>query len=342
MTNAKKWAVVAIVTVAAMGIGGNGVTAAGTNSSGTTATYCAQMPDTVGLYTGNPVTQMGFEVGTIDSITEKGDHVEVTFTTSVGRVFPADVKAVTRSKSILADRSLELVGNYTNGPVLEPGSCIPLEQSYTPKTISEVVGSAADFLAALSPDGSNTVAGAIAGVSAALQGQGEPARAMMLSAAGAMADPDKLVADIGSAIGAMAPLNEQALADWGAITSIAKQLPSIATAGIDLFPGTIDVCVGIGWLVATLYDVQTRYGGDIWPFVHGQVAQAIALAAGRAGDLSGLVGSLPSFTAALDEQSRKTGGLTVHFTPPTVTLGDGTGIDPANLLGKILMKGAVQ
>ena len=31
-------------------------------------TYCAEMPDSVGLYTGNPVTQMGFEVGTVDSI----------------------------------------------------------------------------------------------------------------------------------------------------------------------------------------------------------------------------------------------------------------------------------
>ncbi|WP_068270100.1 MlaD family protein [Aldersonia kunmingensis] len=341
MTKAKKWAVVAVVTVAALGIG-TGVAVAVLNNPARTASYCAQMPDAVGLYAGNPVTQMGFEVGTIDSITEKGDRVEVTFSTSVGRMFPADVKAVTRSKSILADRTLELVGNHTSGPVLQPGSCIPLEQSFTPKTISEVVGSAADFLKALSPDGSDTVAGAIAGVAAALQGQGEPARAVMLSATGAMENPDTLVADIGTAIGAMAPLNEQALADWGAITSIAQQLPEIATAGIDLFPGTIDVCVGIGWLVAVLYDIQTRYGADIWPFVHGQVAQAISLAAGRAGDLSGLVGSLPSFTAALGEQSRQPSGLTMHYTPPTVTLGDGSGIDPANLLGEVLGKAAGQ
>ncbi|MGW0040902.1 MlaD family protein [Rhodococcus sp. NPDC003348] len=339
MTNVKKWTAVSVVTVAALGIG-TGVTTASADSGAEPATYCAQLPDSVGLYTGNPVTQMGFEVGTIDTIVEKGDHVEITFTTKVGRKFPADVKAVTRSKSILADRSLELVGNYTSGPVLEPGSCIPLEQGYTPKTISEVVGSAADFLKALSPDGSDTVAGAIAGVSEALRWQGEPAREMMRSAAGAMEDPDTLIANIGSAIGAMAPLNEQALADWGAITSIASQLPDIATAGIDLFPGTIDVCVGIGWVVALLYDIQTRYGGDIWPFVHGQVADAIALAAGRAGDLSGLAGSIPSFTAALDEQASGTNGLTIRYTPPTVEIGDGARIDPANLLGEVLGTGA--
>jgi phospholipid/cholesterol/gamma-HCH transport system substrate-binding protein len=304
------------------------------------ATYCAEMPDSVGLYTGNPVTQMGFEVGIVDSIVERGDRVEVAFTIGVDRAFPADVQAVTRSKSILADRSLELVGNLTSGPALEPGTCIPLQRSHTPRTISEIVGSAADFLGELSPEGSEaTVAGAVAGLAEALRGEGDNARDLVENAAAAMEDPDRMVADLGTAVAAMAPLTEQTLADWGAITSLATQLPDIATAGIDLFPGTIDVCVGIGWLVATLYDVQTRYGGEIWPFVHGPVTQAISLAAGRAGDLSGLVGAVPSLAAVLEQQSKQSGGLTVRFTPPSVTLGNGTAIDPANLLGDVLTKG---
>lgn len=343
MSTVRSRAAVTAVVAAVLCSTGGGAAAAqsgGHAHPGKGETYCAQMPDAVGLYVGNPVTQMGFEVGTVDSIVSRGDRVEVTFTTSVDRAFPADVQAVTRSKSILADRSLELVGNLGSGPTLQPGTCIPLDRSHTPKTISEIVGSAADFLGELSPEGSETtVAGAVAGLETALRGEGQSARDLMQNAADAMEDPDRMVADLGSAISAMAPLTEQTLADWGAINSLASQLPDIATAGIDLFPGTIDVCVGIGWLVATLYDVQTRYGGEIWPFMHGQVAQAISLAAGRAGDLSGLVGAVPSFAAAFDQQATKSDGLTVRFTPPSVTLADGTAVDPANLLGTVIEKG---
>ncbi|ORL16016.1 MlaD family protein [Prescottella equi] len=342
MTIVRRRVVATAMTVSMLCATGGGAVAHADapNRPGKGTTYCAEMPDSVGLYVGNPVTQMGFEVGTVDSIVERGDRVEVTFATSVDRAFPADVQAVTRSKSILADRSLELVGNLTSGPALEPGTCIPLQHSHTPRTISEIVGSAADFLGELSPEGSKaTVAGAVAGLAEALRGEGDNARELVENAAAAMEDPDRTVADLGTAVSAMAPLTEQTLADWGAITSLATQLPDIATAGIDLFPGTIDVCVGIGWLVATLYDVQTRYGGEIWPFVHGPVTQAVALAAGRAGDLSGLVAAVPSLAAVLRQQSSDPGGLVVRFTPPSVTLGDGTAIDLANLLGDVLTKG---
>jgi ABC-type transporter Mla subunit MlaD len=76
------------------------------------------MSDSVGLYVGNPVTQMGYKIGTVDGITPRDTSVEVRFTINERRPIPRDVKAVTRSTSILADRSLELVGNYSSGPQL--------------------------------------------------------------------------------------------------------------------------------------------------------------------------------------------------------------------------------
>src|ERR1700721_2384269 len=69
--------------------------------------FCAIMSDSVGLYTGNPVTQMGYRIGSVDSITPEDSSVEIRFTITENRPIPADVKAVTRSTSILADRSLE-------------------------------------------------------------------------------------------------------------------------------------------------------------------------------------------------------------------------------------------
>lgn len=324
------------------------------------------MPDGVGLYAGNPVTQMGFPVGKVESIVNKGSHVEVVFTTDGARTFPADVKAVTRSKSILADRSLELVGNYESGPALAPSSCIPLENSHTPKTISEVVGSAADFIDALAPElGDDTVSMAVSGLNESLRGQGENARTMMQHAANAMESPDRFVADIGASIENMAPLTEQALVEWAAITRIVDVMPDIVDAGIDLWPGTIDVCVGIGWVVALLDDIQNNYGDEIWPFVHGPAVDAIALAAGRAGDISGLVSSVPDLSGVVDQQTTKAGALTVDFDAPQVTLsdadaerlcglletlspgscarsGDGTRLSPEGLIGLIGANGVTR
>jgi ABC-type transporter Mla subunit MlaD len=117
MKNRKKTIVIAtVVTVTAVIVGTASAVVASYVSPQSSAGYCADMPDSVGLYPGNPVTQMGYQVGLVKQVRPAGDHVEVTFSLDSGRRYPADVKAVTRSKSLLADRSLELVGNYDSGP----------------------------------------------------------------------------------------------------------------------------------------------------------------------------------------------------------------------------------
>ena len=68
--------------------------------------YCAILPDSVGLYAGNPVTQMGYRIGKVKTITPGSLDVRVDFTVTERRPFPHDVKAIIRSTSILADRSL--------------------------------------------------------------------------------------------------------------------------------------------------------------------------------------------------------------------------------------------
>lgn len=315
---------VAVTVTAIMGACGMGVAAGQPLQGGAeSATFCAEMPDSVGLYPGNPVTQMGFPVGKVESVEQRGTHVEVNFTTDGGRIFPADVQAVTRSKSILADRSLELVGNYESGPQLAPGSCIPLTNSYTPHTISEVVGSAADFIEALAPEtGDQTVEMAITGLNEALRGQGESARQMMIHAANAMENPDGFIADIGASISNMAPLTEETLVQWAAIKNIADNMPKVVADAKGLWPGTIDVCVGIGWVVALLDDIQRTYGDDIWPFVHGQAVEAIGLAAQQSGAIGDLVSTVPSMSTAVSAQTRDAGALSMEYTPPQIALSD--------------------
>ncbi|UYP18646.1 MlaD family protein [Rhodococcus sp. Z13] len=324
MKRTKRLATIAVTATVLVGVCGAGVTSAQPlRRAADTATYCAEMPDAVGLYPGNPVTQMGFPIGKVDSVEQKGTHVQVRFTVDNGRILPADVKTVTRSKSILADRSLELVGNYESGPQLAPETCIGRDNGYTPKTISEVVGSAADFIEALAPEaGDETVEAAISGLNEALSGQGPNARQMMIHAANAMENPDGFIADIGASISNMAPLTEEALVQWAGIKNLAGNVPGVVKDAMGLWPGTIDVCIGIGWLVALLYDIQTTYGDDIWPFVQGQAVEAVKMAAQQSGSLGDLVPTIPSMANVVDAQTREAGALTMEYSPANIALSD--------------------
>ncbi|MBH0776707.1 MlaD family protein [Nocardia bovistercoris] len=282
------------------------------------AGYCAELPDAAGLYAGNPVTQMGYRVGEIERVEPKGERVLVSFVLDGGRRYPLDVKAVTRSKSLLADRSLELVGNYDTGPELVAGQCIPLAHSFTPKSIAEIAGSAADFIDALAPEDSEGLRAAVIGLDDALRGNGDNARAMLLHASAAASDPDRLVADIGASIENMAPLTEDALRHWATIRSIMDQLPTVAAVGIDLWPSVEQVARGVGWLTAVLYDIQRNYGAEIWPFAKGTVADVVHLAATRSGDLAELLDTLPAAAAVLRQQSADA-ALTLEYDGRTGT-----------------------
>ncbi len=162
--------------------------------------YCATMPDAVGLYIGNPVTQMGYKVGEIRTITPAAGSVRVDFKVITDRPLPADVRAVTRSPSILADRALELVGNYTSGARLVTDSCIPLSRSSTPKSLSDIIGSATSFLNAINPEGSTNVGDVVSELDRAIQNNG-PGLNQLLSRSSALLDaPDQAVSDIRSII----------------------------------------------------------------------------------------------------------------------------------------------
>ncbi len=130
----------------------------------------------------------------------------------------------------------------------------------------------------------------------------------MTNAAEAAQNPDKVIADIGSVISDMAPLSEDALKNWGgAIESILTQAPNILEVGTELWTGATELTKGVAWTVATLYDIERNYGGDIWPVVHGPVTQAISLAAARAPDISSLVSTIPAVAQAVRQQTHGQG-----------------------------------
>lgn len=344
-------AVVAVaVGVTATGIGLSG---AATTSPGTAggSDFCVDVTDAIGLYDGNPVTQMGLKVGTVTGIAARGSHVRITFSLDAGRAYPASVTAVTRSKSLLADRSLELVGNYRGGPTLEPSRCISLENSFTPKSISEVAGSASDFLKGLSEDGGKELQLALAGADRALDGTGTSANSMFRNAAEAARNPDAFTADIGASIADMAPLTDAALKHWSQIMSLADRGPAVTGLGTTLFYDVAKFCRGIGWTIALMWDVWKNYGPELQKIVLDVGSPVVAAIAGNAPTWGKNLSSLiPGIADALRDQTAATGALSVSYRVPSVKVsaqqckalgnackrgtGETTSVDPIDLVLK--------
>lgn len=160
--------------------------------------YCAMMPDSVGLYVDNPVTHLGYPIGKVAAITPASQSVRVDFTIDGGQLLPEDAKAVTRSTSILADRALELVGDYDADAHLSPGGCIPLNRSLTPKSLSEVIGSSTSFVNSINPEGSNNVGDLVGGVDQALRNQGPGANQLLNTTSSVLDSPEQAIGDLGS------------------------------------------------------------------------------------------------------------------------------------------------
>ncbi len=189
-----------IATAAAAVLAVSAVGSCGSSPKNASADYCAMMPDAVGLYAGNPVTQMGYPIGTVTSVSPGTSSVRVDFTVTEPRRLPVDVKAVIRSTSLLADRTLELVGNPGPAPQLTAGGCIPLDRSFTPKSLSQVVGSTAKLINSISPDGSTNVADTVRGLDQAMHDTGPRFNELMTTTSAVLDSPDQAISSMAAVI----------------------------------------------------------------------------------------------------------------------------------------------
>jgi phospholipid/cholesterol/gamma-HCH transport system substrate-binding protein len=238
-------------------------TSCGAGHESQSTQFCAIMADGVGLYVGNPVTQMGYKIGTVDRITTSDNSVEVRFNISEHRPLPADVKAVTRSASILADRSLELMGNYSSGPQLVPGQCIPRSHSATPLSLSQIIGSATDFVNGVNPQGSTNIRDALRGIDEALQGNGAGLSRLLTMSSSLSDHPDQAISDIGTIIRNIAKLTAMLKASRAPLKEIVEDMPETTPDLVNVSAGATNLIDTVDELVFMIADVEKNLGDDI-------------------------------------------------------------------------------
>ena len=295
------------------------------------AHYCATMPDSVGLYVGNPVTHLGYPIGEVASITPSAQSVRVDFTVKDGQTIPADAKAVTRSTSILADRALELVGDYEKTDHLSPGSCIPLDRSMTPKTLSEVIGSSTSFLNSINPAGSSNVGDLVKGIDEAARNQGPNVNTLLTTTSSVVDSPDQAISDmasitrnLGQLTGTLNDLNPVTKQVFDNLASpVGAELRDSFIAADDSFEGIINV-------IGAAQGIEKELGPQIQ-----QLLDAVSVVLRKASPRA------PFYASLLNVTPRVINGLinlannhdfTLHYRPPTYRLRAPDGVLQCNIM----------
>ncbi len=112
-------------------------------------------PRTVSLYEGSDVRILGVPVGTVDSVTPRGEMVRVELSYDAKYDVPADAKAVIISPAIVGDRYVQLAPAYDGGPVLPDGAHLDTAQTEVPLELDQIYQSIDDLSVALGPNGAN-------------------------------------------------------------------------------------------------------------------------------------------------------------------------------------------
>src|SRR5690625_1571817 len=286
--------------------------------------YCAHLPDTVGLYVGNPVTQLGYPIGAITAIQPEPTHVRVEFSITEQRSLPGDVKAIIRSPSILADRSMEMVGNYAGGERLEPGSCVPIERTISPKTLSEVIGSANTILNEINSAGSENIADTIHGMDRLAHGNGAGAGRLLTVSSALLDSPDQAISDIGSIIRNTATLTTAMKEMRDPLKEILQD--SLITSGdlVVAIDGAARLAGGrglglgsLGPLVETVAVMETRLG-DTTQITLDAVSAAVRKITPHSQALADIFNPVPWWinTLANHVNAREWGTFNIAYRPP--------------------------
>jgi phospholipid/cholesterol/gamma-HCH transport system substrate-binding protein len=280
------------------------------------ADYCAIMPDSVGLYVGNPVTQMGYQIGKVTAISPTDLDVRVDFTVTVPRALPADVKAVTRSTSILTDRSLELVGNFQSGPALPAGGCIARARSYTPKSLSEIIGSATQFVNSINPATSTNIAGVVSGVDQSLHNNGAGINQLLTTSSQVLDSPDQAITDIGSIITNLSQLTSALVEVKGplkeALLNAQKTTPDVALSA----HGGKNIFLGVNPLILIISDIEAELGPNEIQQTLDATEYALRKASAHATSIASLLKPFPVIINWLENHANDHQFNTIRYRPP--------------------------
>ncbi|MGW6425123.1 MlaD family protein [Nocardia sp. NPDC055053] len=288
-----------------------------------TMSYCAVMPDAIGLYVGNHVTLLGIPVGSVTAIAPQGKQVRVDFTVDSRYSLPVDAAAATVSQTLVADRDLAVLGNRGAEGQWDPHTCI--SNTLTPKSISETLDALSNLADELNggsdPAQQNQIGGGLSALDNSTTDLGPRINDIIHKLGVALAAPDAAIGHIGAVVDALTSLSASAAGGWGDIKSMLTRFaPVLDQVNNELVAPVIEILDSLFRFLPIFNEITTMYGSVIHRGL-GATVPLVRLLAANIGTLHEIVSMIPSITTALTESiDPATGAVAIDYAPPKVAV----------------------
>ncbi|NNH72743.1 MCE family protein [Nocardia uniformis] len=287
-----------------------------------TLAYCAIMPDGVGLYAGNHVTTLGIPVGTITSVRPEKDSVRVTFTVDADHPLRGDVIATTVSDTLVADRTLSVLGDDDSPARWNQDTC--LTKTFTPKSITETLEAFSGLADQLTDHGDpaerQRIRDSLRTFRDATTGEGGQMNRLVLDLGTALRQPDAAIGHIGGLVDSFAALVGSISANWGDIkTALVQAAPGIAFIN-DIWQRVVQLVDSLLVILPWFNDIARRYGRPILEGID-ELTPSLRMLSANVGTLQQIIDMVPSLVTAFGQSiDPQTGHARLTYTPPTVAL----------------------
>jgi phospholipid/cholesterol/gamma-HCH transport system substrate-binding protein len=200
----------------------------GVTVTGASATYPinAVYASAPGLFPGAAVDVLGVPVGTVTSVKNVDNEVEVGMQVKAGTMIPSDAEASLVAPEVLGQPDVDLNPGFTGGPHLASGATIPESRTTVPVSTDQLLKQLQRTLNALNP---NAVGDLITNLAQDLDGQGAGLNQLISSAAGTIQLLANKGDDLGQLDGTLAQLTGTLDSDSSQIVQLVKEYDTVST-----------------------------------------------------------------------------------------------------------------
>lgn len=196
-----------------------------------TQTLTARFSRAVQIYEDTDVRILGVPVGRVTAVVPEGDAIRVEMEYETEYDVPADAQAMIVTPTLTADRFIQLSPAYTDGPKLQDGATIDVEDTGTPIELDRIYRSLADVTEALGPNGVNrngTLDKVLTQGSKFLGGQGRRANTTIVDLSRAMRTFGKGSGELFGTVRALSEFSQTLAANDAAVSSFMGNLGQVS------------------------------------------------------------------------------------------------------------------
>jgi phospholipid/cholesterol/gamma-HCH transport system substrate-binding protein len=254
-------------------------------------TIDAQLTDVTGLASGDGVNIAGVPVGQVSSISVQHGHALVAMSVNNTVTLHRSTDVGMRWHNVIGQKEIELYPGR-GGPVLAPGSTIPLTHDVSDASIDAFLNSLGPLLSSINPTEANAF---VENVSGALEGDTAEINQLLNSGAAVSSTVESLDTQVGQVIGNLDQVLTALASRSGDIDSLVTNLQTVSSA-LALKNSLLDDVVGNLSQVAT--DLASLIGNN-----HNTITSTIdnlqAVAADVQNNKTNLANSLSTLGAGL-------------------------------------------